>query len=143
MEDNFDRLTVVEMVYHRPYGEETLAVDTRFTRKVDSGEQPYQRLCHKPTNMATEEWKELDFGWLKESIGMIVIVNNEGFYPLNPTEEEEKEVESRVIEIGYSEKDTWEIPPRESFRGTPSNPSGLRIRCRSGMAKYTLTVLPK
>ena len=145
-ENSFDRITVVETIYHRPYMDETLAVDSRFSRIISSGEQPYQRQNHKPNTTATEEWKQLDCGWLKDNVGMLVITNDEGkFFEVYPTEEEKEEIKLRILEIAYEKNPlaVWYVPPTESFRGCPSDPELLWIRCQHGTAKYTLTVLPK
>jgi hypothetical protein len=147
--ENPDLLTVIETVCFRPYMDESFVVDSRFSRRLETSEQPYQRLHHKGGAVATEQWKQLDFGWLKENTGMISITNDEGtFYEVNPTEEEREDVEKRVIEVGYQSLNdiqdfVWFVPPGEDFRGSPSHPSRLWIRCQHGEARFTLTVFPK
>ena len=135
-----DLLTVIEMVYHRPVDGEHGGVETRFNRKLQTQEQMYQR---KMT--VGEAWVPLDLGWLDENgISALVLVNNEEHFTHQPTEEELAELAKKVIQIGYAEGGyAWDIPPGESFRGTPTNSEHLFVRCVHGSAKCTLTLIPR
>ena len=140
------RITVVEHLYH--YADEQsqpTSIESIFTRHLKSDEQPYIRILK-----LTEDWIPLDKGWVEE-VGTIVIKNMEGTrYTVNPTDEERKVVESRIVEIGYHNSLSLNlatafqlVPPQESSgRITPADWFSLRVRCRSGVAKITLTVYP-
>lgn len=139
-----DRLTVVENVYHQTQGEDPFHISTTFERKLQTQEQPYSR-----TTSVGEEWEQLDCGWLGDNVGMLIIANNEGKFARIPTEEEREEVAKRVLIIGYRYRDldspacdAWEIPPGESFRGSPTNSKSLYIKSLSGRTKYTINLIP-
>jgi len=135
-----DRITVIGTVYHQPYGADAQAIEYRFSRLLDTSEQLYERRL-----VATEEWKPIDCGWIDQS-SLIVIKNIEGkFLQKNPTEEERKEAEAKVLEVSFADtlsSDVWLIRPGEAFSGSPSNVKRLCIRCRKGAAKYILYLLP-
>jgi hypothetical protein len=143
-----DRITVLESVYYRPYNQQPIALEIRSSRSLKSDEKPYQRQNHKKT-VATEEWKEVDFGWLENDLGLFVIQNDEGsMYETIPTEDEKSEDKKKVLEIGFGTpenppQDVWLIPPHESFRGSPSSSSNVMIRSQHKEIKYTLTAFPK
>lgn len=136
-----DKLTIVESIYHQPFGEQPTQVENRFEQILSSSEQPYQRKLK-----ATEEWQQLDFGWL-ESVGMILIVNTEGkFLQLQPTEEEKEETAKKVLELCYRISVCpfgWSILPGASFRGQPNDPTTLHIRSQSGVTRFMLYAWPK
>jgi hypothetical protein len=82
-------LTVVDIIYYQPVNDSPITVlgdATRFSRKLDSNEDPYER-----RKVATEDWKPLDFGWIDKG-GMLVIRNNEGLFSSNPTKEQKERV---------------------------------------------------
>ncbi len=148
MEEPKDRISVVEMVYHRPFGDQATVIESRFSRDLQGHEQPYTRNLK-----ATEEWQQLDCGWLPNA-GMLVIHNTEGkFLQVNPTDEERKESASKILEVcfdwpdrtGWKKDPThcWLVLPGESMRGCPSQPRELYIHSQSGVAKYTIHLLPR
>jgi hypothetical protein len=134
------RLSVVEMVYHQPFGgppTTALSDGIRFTRELESNEQPYER--HK---VAKEEWQQLDCGWI-EQCGMLLIKNDEGQFFVNPTKEDRTTVSEKVIDVTYDALNPhYYILPGESMRVCPVNAGDLRIRCRKGTAKYTIYMVP-
>lgn len=141
-----DRLVVVETVYHQPTGEQPTAVESRFSRDLQTVEQPYQRQL-----TATEEWKPLDCGWIKDA-GMLVIQNLEGKFQANPTDEERAEAAARVLEVSYREdqdpnmdvsRHGWLIYPGESFRGCPSNLDLLAVRSQYGSLRLSVFIIPR
>lgn len=143
-----DRLTVIETIYYQPFGEEASASDNRYSCELKtSGQQLYGPRKLK----ATQEWQQLDVGWLKDGLaGMFSIKNIEGLVREKlPSADELKEVATRIIEITYDPEDDrenplcWEIPPGQSFQGKPSHIDKLYIRTQFGTAKYLLTVFPK
>ncbi len=147
-----DRITVVESVYFQELNEQPQLIESRYTRELQSQEQVYQRRV-----LATEEWQPLDTGWI-DNVGMIVIQNNVGiFSPVLPTEEEREEAVKKILRIAFlsalypidssqgmpEPEDFWIIPPKESYRATPSDASNLMIRSECGEFKYNLVVYPK
>ena len=134
------RLVVVESVYHQsPDGQPTSA-EGAYARQLDTDEQPYARKCK-----ATEEWRPLDCGWLDRA-SMLHVVNEEGRFLVQPTDAEREEVNRKLIELAVSVQGSLtpfaEIPPHETARFRPVDPKALRVRCRSGAAKFTLTLFP-
>jgi len=150
-----DTLTVVETIYHQSWGEGPTAYPTSFMRELSVQEQPYFRKIK-----VGERWQPLDLGWFKDrpqDVGMIQLVNDEGtFAQTQPTDEERAAADAKVIDVvtdivdagplaGILAKDSfsWQIPPRESFRGNPTNAKQLWVRCRSGVARATVNVYPR
>lgn len=135
-----DRLTVVETVYHRPFGQDPTAVETGFTRELKTAEQVYTRRL-----TATEDWQSLDCGWL-ESCSSLSIENLAGKnLQVVPSEEERAEIAKQVIEICPLGWDgfPWLVYPGESMRACPSMVTALRIRCLSGKAKFIVSLVPE
>lgn len=134
-----DRLTIVETVYHRQYGEEATSVESRFTRELETQEQPYTRRLK-----VEEDWRSLDVGWIAQ-VGMLIIENTEGkFLHRNPTEAEKAETLKKILEIKHEGSEgCWLILPGESMRACPSDASSLRIRCQLGIARFTIHVFSK
>lgn len=136
-----DRLTVVDKVYHQPFGKKAVLTQSKFTRGLDSKHQLYVRYLE-----ATEEWQRLDTGWLGDDVGHLVIQNDEEVNrQVNPTDAEQEAVAKRVIQLSYLGKSQlhWLIPPGESMRGMPLSPQSLYYRCQHGTAEFTLTLVPK
>jgi len=134
------RLVVVETAYYQPINESPLAVESRYSRELETDEQLYQRF-----KVATEKWEALDKGWIGSHPGLLLIQNTEGQnLQLKPTKEEKKELSQHVLELSLENNPTmaWLIPPGESMRAYPSDISSLLIRCQKGTAKYTLTLFP-
>src|SRR6185312_8298003 len=90
---NRARLGLVCTVYHQQPGNEPISAESRFSRWLESEEQPYLRKL-----VIGEEWTLLDCGWL-EDVGMLLLRNEEGKFQVQPTEAERAEVMSRVVEV--------------------------------------------
>lgn len=135
-----DRVTVVETVYHAPAGRSPTPIESRFERKLETDEQLYQRYMK-----VGEKWTPLDCGWLGENVGMLLIHNEEGLNLFTiPTEEELAAINARVVELSYNRTgEGWLVLPRESMRACPSSTKGLFMRCRSGEANITVSLIPK
>lgn len=145
-----DRVGVVETVYYQdPKEEHPTSVVTRYTRWVDSPEQPYG-----PRKITlTESWAELDCMWV-EAPSILLLSNEEGKrYVVRPTEEELKTISKRVVEIAqlaklpYQSNDVIVVPfaqvrPGESIRFQPLDLFKLRVRCVQGTAVCKLTAFP-
>ena len=139
------RLTVTEMVYHQVPGEQPTIWETQYVRSVDREAQPYLRRCK-----ATEEWQPLDLGWSTEwpdGASLLTLRNEEGKFAVNPTDEERAESEAKVIELaaiagGQLVGVILIRPNSQDMRLEPTNLRSLRIRCRSGTARYTMCLFP-
>jgi hypothetical protein len=140
------RLTVTQQVSYQLPDDPPKAFRCGFDRELSSGsgEEVYERTRLK----ATQDWQEVDFGFLKgKPLAYVAIQNREGlFTQTNPTEEEKIEVAKKVLDIGIYRSDVGAIeftgvPPTECYSGWPSG--RLYIRCRSGEARYSLFAVPE
>lgn len=128
---------VVCTVYHQQPGSEPVSVDSRFSRWLDTDEQPYLRKL-----TLAEEWVPLDKGWL-EVAGMLVIRNDEA--------KDQTRIHNPVIEVAIvkdNEGGNWIVPfafvrPSESAQFEPVCLDNFRLRCLKGQAKCTLALIPK
>jgi hypothetical protein len=139
---NRDRLTVVETVYHQAaegFPSVALGDATRFSRELDSDEQPYER--HR---VAGEKWEPLDCGWI-DAAGMLIIRNDEGHFAVNPTPEQKAEVfNKRVIELSFDgQNSAVQVPPTETCRFYPTDIKQIYLRCREGKARYSIYLIPE
>ncbi len=142
MEQEKSVITIVENVYYREPGEEPVMTELRHSRIIDGTGQAYERRL-----TATEDWQPLDCGWIKEA-SQLIIRNREGYFPVtNPTEEEQAEADSKIIEIAHGTPKnsdfSWLVYPKESMRGVPGNLNGLNVRSQSGSTRFTLVLYPK
>lgn len=147
-----DRTTITERIYYQVVGEEPKDVEHSFSiESVTQGEEPYG----PRKQVATEEWQPLNLGHLSDlPISQISIINKEGFFTQRiPSEKQKAEVSGKILEICSVEtienpaiKDpssyAWLVQPKASHRGCFADPTSLRIRCKSGTAKYVITVFP-
>jgi hypothetical protein len=121
-----DRLVVVSHVYHRPIGDKNRRVKevtTRFSRKLRTKEQVYSRILTATSNLLP-----LDLGWFGEKPVSHLVIENLG---------------DNSIRLTYAgSPHGWDIPPGESFSGTPTSLSILRIQCPDGESEYSLHILP-
>jgi len=157
---NKARLGVVETVYLQQPEVQPLTVESRFSRWLDSEEQPYQRRF-----IVSTSWSPLDLGWLKgQAVGMLILKNEEGKFQIQPTEVQREEVNERVLELAYHvpqpdpksrtmhdppADDLYlpfaQIRPGESVRFEPVDPQRIMVRCKKSstrQAKALLTVYP-
>ena len=137
---NCSTLTVVETVSHHPLDSDPTQEIVAFDRRLISTEQPYKRSL-----TVGEEWVPLDLGWI-EDVGMVCITNDVGrFLQTHPTEEEREWLDAKVLLVSYDQSDqkAFLVSRKETLRVSPSNASGLYIRCASGEAKYHILVVPK
>lgn len=131
------RVVVVGHVYHQNIGEQPKNVESRFVRLLDSDDQPIIRRRFT----VGESWQKIDFGWIQKP-GMLVIENLEGrFIQTIPAPDEIKEASKKVLEISNENSlPIFLIPAGEDMRGMPG--ADLYIRCQSGTAKYSISVMP-
>lgn len=139
-------LTVVHQVSHLAQGFPTKAMDLAFDRELKVEEEAYERNMCK----VTEDWQEIDLGFLKgKPLSYVFVKNNEGTnLQVNPSPEEKEQIEKKILEVSFdapwlpSGTGVWLIPPGECFGGYPSNDS-VWIRCQSGEARYSLFAAPR
>lgn len=136
------RITVVDQVYHQNPGQDPTVASSKFSRLLDSTEQAYVR-----RTKVGETWSLVDRGWI-ESCSLMVVENLEGqSFAVVPTPEERAEVEARVVELGTPGEDGRIVPfalvrPGLSGRFEPYDVRRVLLRCRSGVAQYTVTLFP-
>lgn len=139
-----NRLTVVETLYHQSGHQEAESFGLSYERDLVTEEQVYDR-----RDKATEVWQDLRLGWFTDKelgCSLLRIVNHEGQqFQTIPTPEELAEVMGRVLEFCYAggEETPFLVRPKESTKLSPSTLKGLRIRCRKGTARYTVTAFPE
>lgn len=81
-----------------------------------------------------------------KSPGMMILRNCEGqFYELQPSEEQLREDQERVLEVSFHDWDrpALEIPVGEQQPITPSNGTIVKVRSRSGRVRVQFMVVPK
>jgi len=130
---------VVEIVYHQQKNRPATSSDNRFTRSLANDQQPFYRIGIE----VGKDWQPLiENCWITD-IGMIHIFNEGTRFVVQPTTEEQAEADAKILEISEKRANGWLIPPKETFRGSPTNPENLWIRSLHGRITYTLTVYPK
>lgn len=140
-----DRLTVVSRIYHQRVGKNPKSIECKFSRLIEHGQQLYEREME-----ATEEWQPLDCGWVAD-VGMLVIINQEGQnLQVHPTDEEREATAKKILDLCYAvdvhhgiDDAFWSILPDEFFCGSPRDAKSLYIRSQSGIAEYTLYLIPR
>lgn len=148
------RLTVVGTVYFQPQGDEAMSVGNPFSRQLSTDEQPYVR-----TLRIGEEWVDISKGSWLEGGSMICISNDEGKHLIQQqTPEEKKHSANKILEVAFEHSiledatmHTPDVPmeafalvlPTEDIRFTPAAFKRLRIRCRKGAAKCTISLFPE
>lgn len=138
------RIVVTEMVYHQVHGYDPVVIESRFGRRISQDDHAYG-----PHHIQVgESWQPVDLGWI-EHVGMIVLVNESNRHQTVLPSYEERVLEvQKVVEWGIQYIDhvveVGEIAPGESQRFNPIHHDGkqLRIRCRKGVARIAVTILP-
>lgn len=131
------RILIVEGVYHQQCDRNPTGGERRYGRTLECSARPVEIDL-----TVTEEWQPLPVTHLK-SVGMLLLVNEEGRFTRNPTSEERRLATLKVVEIsGENKQNPWLVLPGESFRGSPTDHKTLHVRCRSGSAECVLTYFP-
>lgn len=139
-----NRVTVVEQLYHRAFGDQPVQFESRWSRELNSSEQAYERRL-----TIGDQWEDFDAGWIKR-VGMFAIRNEEGRNLQRiPTEEERDKINEKVVEIFFvSEGTSAPFPeahlfvyPGETAKGCPA--VKMKVRCRSGSARCTVFIIPE
>lgn len=135
------RITVIGTVYFQEAEQQPVAVESAHSRVCEADEQPYPRRFE-----VGEEWTPLPDGcWVSEA-SVMVLANAEGRGGRrNLTPAESEVVASHVVEVSFSGGATADavIVPRDDMRVAPANLSAIRLRCRSGTARCSVTIFPK
>lgn len=134
------QMTVVSSVYFQSPEEQPIQTEYRYTRPLASEEQPYARSLK-----VGPEWVLLDCGWVREA-ALVVLENLEGTRLQKvPTEEERVSIDSRVVEISFSRQDpspALTVRPGGGCQFEPTELTSIRVRCRDGVAKCSLLIIP-
>jgi hypothetical protein len=91
------RITFLETIAHTRPGKQPTAVESRWTRSVDSSEQVYTRQI-----TVGKDWTKLDPGWIT-SCALLHIKNEEGRFVVNPTEFELELLKKKIVEVEFSQ----------------------------------------
>lgn len=133
-----DRMTVVLNIYHQHPGDDASHVANVESRALNTVCEVYSRRI-----TITPEWMPLDLGWIGKEAGTIVIQNIEGKdITEQPSPEQIKETESRVILLSYDKVRSFEVRVGACYYGTPTHLEDLRISCPTGKALARITVIP-
>lgn len=131
------RVSVVKRMYYQQTGKQVIPVEVQFTRPSAVHGQHYTREL-----VATQEWQDLDFNWVK-SAGLVIIINMEGRnLHVQPSKQQMEEFGRKVIEVGVADHPFLEVHASCDESWTPSHSAKYRARCLAGEANFTLTVFP-
>lgn len=141
------RLTVVETcVYYAPGDDKPVTTDARFSRAVTTDEQPYVRRC-----ALGEDWVPLDTGWLAGQVSAVVVENHRPARQAIPSPQERAAEDGAVVEVGVTTPTgngefyvfaALTVPVGEACRFNFVATQFVRLRCRAGKAKVTITAFP-
>lgn len=134
---------------------EQIAVRSGGERLLESsGEECYQRGPSERCK-ATEEWQELDMGWVSPAlVGYIILENLESrargnVYLHGPSQAAREQLERHTILItqaldkeSINPDQSWRAEPEIPFFGSPGSTWPLWVKCLHGEAHYRLTVIP-
>jgi len=135
--NDHDRLTVKLEVYYEQSEFDPAQVSCSFVQLLpQSQDQIYVRRI-----LVGPEWQALDIGWVKE-VGFILVENRPKRFQAMPTEEEQAEVEKKVLSIRNSEASEWPIASGAFFFGKPQDISTVQIRCLSGETQAVVNIFP-
>lgn len=148
------RVTVVEKVFYECEGQSPASIDHSYDRTLASVEQPVTRVL-----VVGEQWQVLNPLWLPpQGVGLLMLYN----HPPGATDPAEM-VAGHVVEVAFispaaqpsKSRTMWDPPlekqvppaqlivhPGRDMRVEPIDVSMIRIRCRRGETRCTLTMLP-
>lgn len=141
-----NRITVVDTVYHQSGNLPPTSANNRYGFQLETDELPYGR----PPKVVGEKWVAVDLGWFGEGGSGLISISNLGGEKTgkNPTPEEKAAEDDRVLEVSLAggapgDSAVWLVRPGHHFRGWPSDPNALRVRCRKGTTRYSVMIYPK
>lgn len=123
-----DRIVVVENVYHQTEETNPVMVESRFSKKINSQEQPYTRIMKVGPPLVP-----VDLGWLKDAPLSMLLLQN-----ASPKGEKGSTVEV----CGRTPVADYILPPGESLRVQPVEGFAPLLRCPEGQAKVIVTAYP-
>lgn len=154
------RIVIIRTIQFAERDGQPISQELNSRREVISSMQPYGP---RRSIEVGEKWESLDLGWFRldnklHEIGELAITNQEGkFTQIIPTPQEKQEALLKVLELGIkSDFDPSQSPTSfalipasqdgftlQHHEFIPSDPKQVMIRCRMGIAKYSITVYPK
>lgn len=136
-----DRQTTVIRIHHEHVGDTPASVEIIEERRLSLTEQSYQRRIK-----VSGGGIPLDCGWIQfEDVGTFILENQEGKDLQHiPSEEERKEIESRLVYVSFSGKkdESFIVRPGGFFIGDPQNAANIRLYCDK-IVRCKITVIPK
>jgi len=134
-----DRITMNIAIYHQQPGEEAVGMAGTHSYAVPADdEEPYRRKIK-----LTEEWEQVDFGWLEGRVGLLVIHNKREITQTTPTEETPAEANQCVeLRLRGSKADIL-VPLGFILPICMVDPGKLAARVKSGTKKIEILVIPK
>ena len=139
-----NRITVVDTVYHQTTDTPNPTVlMTRLCRPVVTEEQIYARHLK-----LTTEWSEIDTGWVKIPI-MVVIQNTHDQPPVSGATSEQTLVDVySAVEIGVMAPDgavnsLCLVIPGDALRLVHPQVNKLRVRAKHSPVRVTVSAIPK
>lgn len=140
-----DRMTVNFSAHYQQDRNDAVSVDVHFSAMLPQADEgPLQRSGTKVK--ATEQWAPLNFWWLEDCPGMVVIENLEGrHFDVQPTPEEKADAAKRVIVVRTDpgQANLHRIAPGHAWPFDVERPEMIEVRCVHGDAHYCLTVFPR
>lgn len=139
-----DRVTGQLLMHYQQFGEDAITGSAHFNFLLDvSEEPPYQRW-----QWVTEEWKQLDTGWV-DRVGYALLESRVGKgLNVNPSPEQLAEFALQVIEVStvdpaVVDEDSLKPMLLRPGRGLMADFSEAPwLRCRHGKAKINVTIFP-
>lgn len=131
-------LVVIEQVYYQMMdGGQPTSTELRYTRWLDTDEQPFVR-----RTKVGSEWTPLETGWVKRA--SLLVLHNEGEEREQgiPSPTMKAELASRVIEVRFNGITVAVIRPGESMRLEPVCLKYVVLRCQKGTTRLTVTLIP-
>lgn len=157
------RFGVNQTVYYYGAGKsEHKSYNSTYSAACQMNEAPYERNLR-----VTQEWQQLDVGWFRDYPDKqpeeMLLINEEGsLLQRIPTEEEKAEIASRIVEVGVATGELLDtkvllhasntasifqkvaiIKPGRSLRYSPQEIGRVWLRCRKGVARVSLILIPE
>lgn len=137
------RLTVIERVYHQQQNQPPLQIESKFVQELSVDEACYFR----PASRISEDWQALDYGFLKDACGTIVLQNISGRYlRAIPTPDAKKELDAKILEVGVMAPIPIPfalVPPKQNLRVNLMPGLTYLVRSQSGQAEFNLYAIPR
>ncbi len=151
------RIVVVESVVHQTPGDDPIVVEARFSRWLESGEQPFIRRMY-----LEQDWRKLEIGWIKSS-SMLMLTNEPDMLVVRPSAEVQAIQVEKIIEVAILPQELvtgmprdMHSPPRaaiqplpfsyilpgESIRICPTDAGSIVLRARAGCIKCNVSLFP-